>query len=126
MPKEGKLCYRTKTDALKVFKLWNQWLIDELDLEQPDPANYDIFDNPRVDTINKAMWIALPSREGPPWCLEAINLDLLNATDSIVRANDHRVFTLPDYVEELRLIEEADLAAEALYLDEDTGDYVPF
>ena len=123
-----KICYRTKTDALKIFKDHNQDMIDELALGHG--AGKETFDNfrhyysnPKIDTLNKALWVAMPAKAGPPWCIEDIDVQMLNGIGPIAYGESGMEFTLPDHVEEARLAEQAGFIPE----DYDDGETdVPF
>lgn len=109
VPRVDKVCYRTKTEALNKL-LDANWRIVEAwggPNRKDDPVafeavnhRYGLRGSRAVDTLAKAVWWALA---GPgPWCLEAIDLELLNATDAGQMAQRElgESFRLPDYVEE--------------------------
>jgi site-specific DNA-cytosine methylase len=111
-PKADQMCYATKTDALNKFLDHNWRIVDEVFRGPNYNHGYEGFDNlsdyhrlkgkRRVDTLAKAVWFALP---GPrPWCLNNINLELLNEGDIAQRAGVE--FTLPDFAEEQMMVEE--------------------
>jgi hypothetical protein len=105
-PKEDKLCYRTKTDCLNVFLDYNWRIVENVFRGANFNHGYEGFDNinhrfglkgrQRVDTLAKAAWYALP---GPaPWCLDNIDLNLLNDGDIANRAEVS--FALPSHAQE--------------------------
>jgi hypothetical protein len=80
-------CYRTKTAALQAFKDYNRDQIAEWGpIDRKDsPEEYDAINHKRtlrgkraVRTLARAMWEAMPSK--PPFCLDRIDVELLNAT----------------------------------------------
>ena len=112
LPKDiYRACFKTKTDALNVFLDHNRRLVDDYGGENMvhSRASFDALnsfhDIPRrrqVDTIAKAVWWALP---GPgPWCLEDIDVEILNRTAPAIYNQQGRVWTLPDHIEEARLV----------------------
>ena len=119
-PRESKLCYATKTDALNKFREWNQAVIDDYGGEtaQGSKGEFDAMTKHGAlpKNIAEALWIALPpekTRYGKgPFCLEDIDVEALNETS----AGQHSVtgFTLPEFVSE-RLI---DKEYERYYRDE--------
>ncbi len=87
IPRKQQVCYRTKTDALNVFRNHNQDVIDTYGGEDAPhgPAEFDAINERfnlrgkrRVRTTAGALWYALVG--GPPWCLDNIDVDLLNQT----------------------------------------------
>lgn len=122
------VCYRTKADALRAFVTHNRDVIDNyggVDARHR-PAEFDALNHARdltgrrrVQTIADALWHAY--RGGPPWCVEDIDLDLLNATTP---GQNHPVgFTLPGIVvdelaERQRVREEEDHAIDEGLIDE--------
>ncbi|MBT8453920.1 MAG: DNA cytosine methyltransferase [Deltaproteobacteria bacterium] len=111
-PTADTMCYRTKTDALNKFLDYNWRIVEEVFRGPNFDHGYEGFDNisdyqalkgkRRVNTLAKAVWFALP---GPkPWCLDNINLDLLNDSDIAQRAGAR--FSLPSFAEEQKMIEQ--------------------
>jgi len=104
-PREPKVCYPTKTDALNAFREVNWRVIDEwggIDAEgsggEFDAVNnrYGLKGKDKVRSIGEALWVAMPP--GRPFCLDELDLDTLNETDP---GREHPVgFRLPNYVEE--------------------------
>lgn len=129
-----RACYRTKTDALNVFLDANRGVVDDYGGENMvhsrasfDAINnrYDIPPRRQVDTIAKAVWWALP---GPgPWCLEDIDVELLNETAPAIYNPRGLYFRLPDHIEEAQLLrKEAEYWQEAYGAVEYPDDEVPF
>jgi hypothetical protein len=115
-----RVCYPTKTKALIEFVDTNQDIIQNyggIDY-QVSPAEFDAVNHklglsPRrqVRSIAEALWAAMPS--GRPYCLDQIDLDVLNDTSPAKEAQ--RSFELPDYVHERQMAKaEADHARRAL------------
>ena len=108
-----KACYTTKTDALNVFLTFNSDVVEDYGgpsyVHSPESFEainhlYEIRGKRRVDSIAKAVWWALA---GPgPWCLEDIDLGLLNQTAPVIYNEYGYEFRLPDHLEEARLIAE--------------------
>lgn len=108
-----RVCYRTKTEALNKLLDANWRLVEAWGGPgRPDAPTefeainhrYSLRGDRRVDTLAKAAWWSLP---GPgPWCLENIDLDLLNQTGPALHAEREfgEGFRLPDYAEETRLL----------------------
>ena len=105
VPEEDRVCYDTKTKALKAFLDTNYEIVE--DYGGPDyevsPAEFDAINhkynlrgNRVAKTIAQAVWAAMP--EGKPFCLDRIDLDALNSTSPVLYS--HRVFRLPDHVYE--------------------------
>lgn len=109
-PRESKLCYATKTDALNKFREWNQAVIDDYGGEtaQGSRGEFDAMTKHGAlpKNIAEALWIALPpekTRYGKgPFCLEDIDVQALNETSA--GQHSRSGFTLPEYVAE-RLID---------------------
>jgi len=110
-PEEDRVCYDTKTKALKAFLDTNYEIVQnyggadyEVSPSEFDSINhkYTLHGNRVATTIAKAVWAAMP--EGKPFCLDRIDLDALNETSPA--RESHLAFRLPDYVYE------AGLAAE--------------
>jgi len=99
-----KACFSTKTAALKSFIEANRQLIDEyggLDY-QVSPSEFDAINHRyglhkgrAVRTIADALWAAMPA--GKPFCLDRIDLEVLNDT-SPARQRADAAFRLPDEV----------------------------
>lgn len=103
IPRDSKLCYASKTDALNVFRSWNQSVIDEYGGETAGGSRGE-FDaltkyGALPTNIAEALWLALPAektRKGH-YCLEDIDVEALNQTS----AGQHGAgFVLPEYVAE--------------------------
>lgn len=111
VPRADRVCYRTKTEALNKFLEANWRLVEAWGGPNRRDAptefealnhRYGLRGDRQVDTIARAAWWALG---GPgPWCLENINLDLLNETGPARHAERElgESFRLPDYAEEAR------------------------
>ncbi len=121
-PRKQQVCYRTKTDALNVFRNRNHAVIDRYGGEDAvhRPAEFDVINHRfdlrgkrRVRTIAEALWYALPN--GPPWCLDQIDLDLLNQTTP-GRAGVG--FQLPEYVVDRMVDRESERHEEERAIDE--------
>ena len=107
-PEEDRVCYDTKTKALKAFLDTNYEIVQNyggVDYEA-SPAEFDSVNHKHslhgkraARTIAQAVWAAMP--EGKPYCLDRIDLDALSPA-----RESHLAFRLPDYVYE------AGLAAE--------------
>lgn len=98
---EHKLCHRTKHEALMAMRDANRATIDAwggLDASGPPSefdsinARYGLKGPKAVRTIAQALWVAMPPR--PPYCLDEIDLDALNATAPGAKGNG---FQLPDW-----------------------------
>ena len=105
VPEEDRVCYDTKTKALKAFLDTNYAIIEnyggadyEVSPSEFDSINhkYGLRGNRVATTIAKAVWAAMP--EGKPFCLDRIDIDALNST-SPARESD-LAFQLPDHVYE--------------------------
>lgn len=110
-PEEDRVCYDTKTKALKAFLDTNYDIVQnyggadyEVSPSEFDAINhkYRLRGSRVARTIAQAVWAAMP--EGKPFCLDRIDVDALNDT-SPARESDLS-FRLPDYVYE------SDYAAE--------------
>jgi hypothetical protein len=110
-PEEDRVCYATKTKALKAFLDTNYEIVQNyggadytVSPSEFDAINhkYGLRGKQAVKTIAEAVWAAMP--EGKPFCLDRIDVDALNDT-SPVRESDLS-FRFPDYVYE------ANVAAE--------------
>lgn len=103
VPRDAKLCYATKTDAMNVFRSWNQQVIDAYGGETAGGSRGE-FDamtkyGALPHNIAEALWLALPperhSRRG--FCLEDIDVEALNETSPGRQGSG---FMLPEYVSE--------------------------
>lgn len=131
-PRTIQRCYRTKSDALRVF------LDENVDLVErwggPDiPSGCSEFDSinrkyglerPKecARTLATAVWYALRGsghRGGPPYCLDDIDLDALNDTSP---GHMQQGFRLPDVIEEERWAREE----ERYYREREDSSDVPF
>jgi hypothetical protein len=110
-PEEDRVCYDTKTKALKAFLDTNYEIVQNyggadyaVSPAEFDAVNhkYDLHGKQIAKTIAQAVWAAMP--EGKPYCLDRIDLAALNDTSPAREAQQE--FRLPDYVYE------AGLAAE--------------
>ena len=110
-PEEDRVCYDTKTKALKAFLDTNYDVIQNyggadyaVSPSEFDSVNhkYSLHGKRAARTIAQAVWASMP--EGKPFCLERIDLDALN--DTSPARESQLAFRLPDYVYE------AGLAAE--------------
>jgi len=84
---ERRLCYETKSEALQAFRDANRSLIEAWGgLDSRDtPAEYDSINaryglkgDRAVRTLAQALWQVMPTHR--PFCLDEIELDVLNAT----------------------------------------------
>ena len=108
-PEEDRVCYDTKTKALKAFLDTNYEIVQNyggVDYAA-SPSEFDAINHKyglrgkRVaTTIAEAVWAAMP--EGKPYCLDRIDLDALN--DTSPARESHLAFRLPDYVYEADLV----------------------
>lgn len=98
---EHKLCHRTKHEALQAMRDANRATIDAwggLDASSPASefdainARYGLKGDRQVRTIAQALWVTMPPR--PPYCLDEMDLDSLNATAPGSKGNG---FQLPDW-----------------------------
>jgi hypothetical protein len=109
IPREDRLCYATKTDALNKFRSWNQAVIDEYGGETAGGSRGE-FDamtkhGALPTNIAEALWLSLPperTRYGRgPFCIEDIDVEALNETSA---GQGHPAgFTLPEYVSERQI-----------------------
>jgi len=120
LPKSAysRRCFRTKTDALRVFVDYNRETIDRYGGESAvhRPAEFDAINwryelkgKRKVRTIGDAIWEAL--RGERPWCLDEIDVDLLNQTTPGQYGTGFRI---PGWAEEERLVS----GEEAYYEDQ--------
>lgn len=107
-PEEDRVCYDTKTKALKAFLDTNYEVVQNyggadyaVSPSEFDSVNhkYGLRGNRVARTIAQAVWAAMP--EGKPFCLDRIDVDALNDT-SPARESPHG-FRLPDYVYEAQM-----------------------
>jgi hypothetical protein len=93
LPKKRELCYRVKSDALKVFLDRNTEIVErwggpniQAGCSEFDSVNRKYgLESPKTcaRTIAEAAWASLRGsghRGGPPYCLDEIDLEALNAT----------------------------------------------
>jgi len=104
-PTEDRVCYDTKTKALKAFMDTNYEIVENygganyaVSPSEFDAINhkYDLRGSRAATTIAEAVWAAMP--EGKPFCLDRIDVDALN--DTSPARESHLAFRLPDYVYE--------------------------
>lgn len=104
-PEEDRVCYDTKTKALKAFLDTNYEIVQNyggadyaVGTSEFDAINhkYNLRGNRAAKTIAQAVWAAMP--EGKPFCLDRIDLDALN--DTSPARESHLAFRLPDFVYE--------------------------
>lgn len=110
-PEEDRVCYGTKTKALKAFLDTNYEVVQNyggadyaVSPSEFDAVNhkYDLHGKRAARTIAQAVWAAMP--EGKPYCLDRIDLAALNDTSP---ARDASVaFRLPDFVYESTIAKE--------------------
>jgi hypothetical protein len=102
-PEEDHVCYDTKTKALKAFLDTNYDIVQhyggadyEVSPSEFDAVNhkYSLHGSRVARTIAQAVWAAMP--EGRPFCLDRIDVDVLNDTSPAREAGS--LFRLPDYV----------------------------
>ena len=101
-PQEDRVCYDTKTKALKAFLDTNYEIVQNYggaDYEV-SPSEFDSINhklglrgNRAARTIAQAVWAAMP--EGKPYCLDRIDVDALN--DTSPARESHLAFRLPDH-----------------------------
>jgi hypothetical protein len=110
-PEEDRVCYDTKTKALKAFLDTNYEVVQNyggvdyaVSPSEFDAVNhkYNLQGSRTARTIAQAVWAAMP--EGKPYCLDRIDLDALNETSPA--RESHLAFRLPDYVYERNLAAE--------------------
>jgi hypothetical protein len=109
-PEEDRVCYDTKTKALKAFLDTNYEVVQNyggadyaVSPSEFDSVNhkYNLRGNRAAKTISQAVWAAMP--EGKPYCLDQIDLDALNDTSP---AREAAPFRLPDFVYEAAMAQE--------------------
>lgn len=102
-PPAPKVCYRSKSAALREFVEANRGIIENYGgiTQKESPAEFDAINHKyglrgkaAVRSIAQALWAAMPP--GRPYCLDAIDLDALNDTSPAREANDE--FRLPEHV----------------------------
>jgi hypothetical protein len=110
-PQEDRVCYDTKTKALKAFLDTNYEIVQNyggadyaVSPSEFDAVNhkYDLHGKRAARTVAQAVWAAMP--EGKPFCLDRIDLDALNDTSPAREA--HAGFRLPDFVYEAAIAAE--------------------
>lgn len=124
---ETKIAYRRKRDVLNVFMDWNQHIIDAAfngPSQKHPPDSFDNFNHKyelkgkrQIDSFAKAVWFSLPA--GRPYHIDDIDVNMLNETMPMMH-NTHEQLTLPDYVEERRLLDQ-----ELAYWEEKYDDLLP-
>jgi hypothetical protein len=104
-PEEDRVCYDTKTKALKAFLDTNYEVVQNyggadyaVSPSEFDAINhkYNLRGKRAAKTIAEAVWAAMP--EGKPFCLDRIDVAALN--DTSPARESHLGFRLPDYVYE--------------------------
>jgi hypothetical protein len=131
-PRDERVAYKTKTDALNVFIDANRGVVEDYGGEAMvhSPESFEainhrfgIYGARRVDTITKAVWWAMPAG-GPPWYLEDIDVELLNETAPAIYNQRGLSFHLPDHVEQERLMaqEHEHWESRAFDVIDDDGD----
>lgn len=117
-PPPRRRCFRTKTEALRVFRDANQRRIGDwggMDARS-SRGEFDAINTRYIRrlrgkpaaTIAEAFWAAMPP--GPPYCLDELDLEALNETSP---GQGGQGFRLPDWMEDART-----RAAEAAYYAE--------
>jgi hypothetical protein len=105
VPEDDRVCYDSKTKALKAFLDTNYDIVQnyggadyEVSPSEFDSINhkYSLRGNRIATTIAKAVWAAMP--EGKPFCLDRIDVDALNDTSPARESS--LAFRLPDHVYE--------------------------
>lgn len=104
-PEEERVCYDTKTKALKAFLDANSEIVQSYGGADyaVSPSEFDAVNHKHslhgkraARTIAQAVWAAMP--EGKPYCLDRIDIDALN--DTSPARESHLAFRLPDYIYE--------------------------
>lgn len=99
-----QMCWRSKADMLKIFEDANQPKLDRLDWTAHDTSGtfdaidgeFELTGSRRCKSLAQAIWLAA----GPaPYCLDRINLALLNSLPNVARAGG---LVLPEHVYEQR------------------------
>lgn len=106
IPPREKVCYRAKSDALRVFLDHNYRIVENYggpDYHQ-SPAEFDAVNRKygtSATSIADAVWAALPIKKRP-YCLTDIDLEALNDTSPAREAEGagQPGFALPDFVHE--------------------------
>lgn len=110
-PEDDRVCYDTKTKALKAFLDTNYEVVQnyggadyEVSPSEFDSINhkYNLHGKRAARTIAQAVWAAMP--EGKPYCLDRIDVDALNDTSPAREAAT--AFRLPDFVYEAAMAQE--------------------
>jgi hypothetical protein len=110
-PKQPRVCFQTKRDALKVFADANQHVLQSRGggLYDKDSSGgfdainhaYDLTGRCQVNTMAKALWVALPRGSAAPkyrpYCLTNIDIKTLNDLPVAAEAGG---FRQPDHVYE--------------------------
>jgi hypothetical protein len=108
-PKREKLCYRRKSDALRLFLDANTDTVESWggagrreSCEEFDAVNHQYAGKgkPCARTIAQAVWYVLTGSGqggGPPFCLDELDLEALNRTSP---GQYHGGFRLPDAAEQ--------------------------
>ncbi len=104
VPKAEKVCYRRKSDALRVFLDHNYRIVEQHGgpNRKESPAEFDAVNHKygtKARSIAEAVWAALPTKRRP-FCLTDIDLVALNATDPGQNAERAGIqgFVLPEFV----------------------------
>lgn len=108
-PPRPKLCYRSKSAALRDFVDANHGLISGRGLDYPSPPEafdainrkYGLKGKRAAKSIADAIWEAMP--KGRPFCLDRIDIDTLNEIDLVKMDDQGRSFQLPDHAHNLIL-----------------------
>lgn len=110
-PEEDRVCYDTKTKALKAFLDTNYEIVQNyggadytVSPAEFDAINhkYNLHGKQAARTIAQAVWAAMP--EGRPYCLDRIDVDALNDTSPARETS--ATFRLPDFVYEASIAKE--------------------
>jgi len=113
-PKREKLCYRRKSDALRLFLDANYKTVEsyggagyQQSCEEFDAINheysYGFKGRPCARSIAQAVWYALRGSGqggGPPYCLDDLDIETLNRTDP---GQYHGGFHLPNAAQDVIL-----------------------
>jgi hypothetical protein len=127
VPRRQRLCYRRKSDALRLFLDANVDTVESWggpgardSCEEFDSVNhryaYGFKGRTCARSIAEAAWLALRGSGqggGPPYCLDELDMDAMNGTSP---GMNHGGFRLPDSAEEavLRRDEELHYEEEAM------------
>jgi hypothetical protein len=129
VPRREKLCYRKKSDALRLFLDYNVDTVESWggagqkdSCEEFDSVNhqysYGFKRKPCARSIAEASWLALPGSGqggGPPYCLDDLDLEAMNGTSP---GMNHGGFRLPNRAEMEILRREEERYYEEQALDE--------